>query len=740
MSPTRSYMRHAFAAAASFAVLGAILAACSADKPDARAPALVPAESAAEKEPTLFNQGIADLRDAVEARAAAVIPVPVPTDAGGGYTHEQHKQNAKTIYEAGMLYEITGEEKYRDIAVAILIDYAKLYPTLDLHPKRKEGHWPGRLFWQGLNEAWWLVYTIQGYDAIRDDIPEDTREQLEAKLFHPMAKFLSDGSERTFNRIHNHATWAAAAVGMTGYVLDDQDYIDKALYGLDKSGEQGFLKQVEILFSPDGYYSEGPYYQRYALMPYVLFAQSIQRHDPDIGIFDYKDGVLRKAIISTIQQSYGGKFFPINDAIREKGLNTAELRYAIAIAYDLTGDDSLLSIVQDYQKSIVPTPEGKALSEAIAAGREKPFPYKSLMLRDGPEGDHGALIILRSGPESNSATVVFKPTSQGLGHGHFDRLGLLYYDNGDEVIADYGAARFLNVEPKNGGQYLPENESWAKQTIAHNTLVVDQSSQFGGDWKLGEEHNPTILAFDDTDGASFAAAQIATAYDGVNLKRVIAMVDRANGGQYIIDIMRGQSGEQHVYDLPVHFKGQLIETDIPFEHSTNSLVPLGTENGYQHLWRTAVSDVLEPGRLSDFSFLIRDQFYRLTFTTDTSVRSYLTRLGAADPNNNLRNEQAMILRAQGAEATFLSVYERFGRYDNDEEVTVYTRSSITALAIDQTESGTQIYTVTPRNGAPINMMVADGSGPDTKHTVTHRGKALSWTGPVGLHVVSDSEK
>ena len=132
------------------------------------------------------------------------------------------------------------------------------------------------------------------------------------------------------------------------------------------------------------------------------------------------------------------------------------------------------------------------LADAIAAGKTKPFAFKTLELRDGPHGHSGALVVLRSGPEPDAAAVVFKAASQGLGHGHFDRLGLLYYDNGDEIVADYGAARFLNVEPKFGGRYLPENETWAKQTVAHNTLVVDQSSQFGGDWQRGEELTPTM--------------------------------------------------------------------------------------------------------------------------------------------------------------------------------------------------------------------------------------------------------
>src|SRR3546814_10351649 len=75
-------------------------------------------------------------------------------------------------------------------------------------------------------------------------------------------------------------------------------------------------------------------------------------------------------------------------------------------------------------------------------------------------------------------------------HGHFDRLGWLYYDETGAVVTDYGAARFLNVEAKHGGRYLPENDSWASTTIAHNTLVVDEQSHFAGD--RSEEHTSEI--------------------------------------------------------------------------------------------------------------------------------------------------------------------------------------------------------------------------------------------------------
>jgi len=648
-----------------------------------------------------FERLMQDLAIIVDERLDAGIPVPIPIDAGGGYTHEQHKQNAKTIYEAGMLYEQTGSPKYRDAVRDILLDYAELYPNLDIHPEQRSSN-KGKLFWQGLNEAWWLVYSIQGYETVRDDLSEIDRERIESGVLNPMADFLSTGSPQTFDRIHNHATWATCAVGMTGYVLGQPERVEQALYGLDKSGSAGFLKQLDELFSPDGYYAEGPYYQRYALMPFVLFSQAVDRNEPERGIFEYRDGIVLKAIRSTMEQSYAGLFFPINDAIREKGINTVELKYGLAIAYERTQDPTLLGAIQ-LQNGVVPTDSGRAALEAIEAGLAQPFAFTSKQFRDGPQGDQGALVVLRSGPRGDDAAAIMKATTQGLGHGHHDKLGFLYYDNGDEVVADYGAARFLNVEPKNGGRYLPENETWAKQTVAHNALVVDQTSHFGGDWREGQKHAPAMIEFGERDGVQFAFAEIDTAYDGVNMQRLIAIMPRANGGDYVIDIMRGIGDAPHTFDLPVHFKGQLIETSFDMEHATTMLEPIGEANGYQHLWKRSESGLLTEPQAA--SWLLRDQFYTLSFSADQDLTAYFAELGANDPNHNLRREQALILRSEAEAVTFVSVYERHGLYDSDNEVTVFDGSSIESIKVSD-NSGVTSVEITPIEGAAVTFKLA----------------------------------
>ncbi len=147
-----------------------------------------------------------------------------------------------------------------------------------------------------------------------------------------------------------------------------------------------------------------------------------------------------------------------------------------------------------------------------------------MQISDGPDGTQGAVSILRSGTGAKDQALVFKATGQGLGHGHFDKLTWLFYDNGNEIVTDYGAARFLNVEEKDGGRYLPENDSWAKQTVAHNTLVVDETSHFDGDWKVSQKYYPQPLVFDISDTAQITSARIEDAYEGVVFSRALTML------------------------------------------------------------------------------------------------------------------------------------------------------------------------------------------------------------------------
>ena len=77
--------------------------------------------------------------------------MPQPRDLGGGVTHEQHKANYKALAGAGALYRMTGDRAYADFARDMLLEYARLYPTLADFPTGAASV-KGRLFWQALND------------------------------------------------------------------------------------------------------------------------------------------------------------------------------------------------------------------------------------------------------------------------------------------------------------------------------------------------------------------------------------------------------------------------------------------------------------------------------------------------------------------------------------------------------------------------------------------------------------
>jgi hypothetical protein len=274
----------------------------------------------------LLNQSLREAIAEVDKDMANGIEVPIPKDMAGGYTHERHKKNYLILQKAGAIFQITGNQKYAVFVRDMLMQYAKLYPTLPTHPTNRS-YAPGKIFWQSLNDANWLVYTSQAYDCVYDWLKPDERKVLENDLFRPFADYLSVESPQFFNRIHNHSTWGIAAVGMIGLVMNDQELIDRALYGLkedniDKDQKDndgglikmpgqpgaGFFIQLDYLFSPDGYYTEGAYYQRYALYPFCRVDRELPSrpenirvsgsHSFQISFCHFKYDGLRRAILS----------------------------------------------------------------------------------------------------------------------------------------------------------------------------------------------------------------------------------------------------------------------------------------------------------------------------------------------------------------------------------------------------------------------------------------------------------
>lgn len=664
------------------------------------------------------------------------IEVPLPKDPGGGYTHEKHKRNYGEMYSAGIAYAITGDAKYSEFVTDMLLAYAKMYPNLSLHPKSKENHPAGKLFWQGLNESVWLVNSIQAYNLVSDAISEENKIIIETNVFKKVAEFISVDSKKTFNKIHNHGTWAVAGVGMTGYVLKDQDMVDRALYGSNKDKETGFLKQIDMLFSPEGYYSEGPYYQRYAMMPFMLFAQAIQINQPDLKIFEYRDQLLGKAVTTVLQLTdENGAFFPFNDALKEKNYLTSELIFASNIAYAYYKDSSLLPITLAHEKVSI---SGAGLEVAKALENFNPIAYekKPLLITDGKDGEDGGLALLRmpNGRKDEKITSVFKFASQGMGHGHFDRLSLFLYDGKQEILQDYGAARFLNVESKKGGRYLPENKTWAKQTIAHNTVTVDETSQFGANVKASSKVSPKLLFSNLKDSnLQIVSAKEENAYEGVNMQRTLAIIkdEATKRPPFIIDVYTIKSKEAHQYDLNFMYQGHIMETNFEYEKE-NTLSELGIKNGYQHLWKLAQGK--SDKNFATLTWLNQNRFYSISSHIGPESKMVFSKLGANDPNFNLRNDASYMLRESNKkDHTFINIIEPHGNFDPKLESVQNPHSDVSTIQLVYSDDNYTIVKITFKNDEQYTLAIVNQEhDPHKQHQITVDNQEYQWKGNYNL--------
>ncbi len=675
----------------------------------------------------LLDKSYAAYETFVNAALQRVIEVPPPGEAGG-YAHEKHKQNYREMHQAGILFAINGEEIYAAFIKAMLDEYAKMYPTLGPHPRSFKQK-PGRLFHQTLNEAVWLVHVSIAYDCIYNWLNAEDRQRYEESIFRPMIHLFSVEHAEMFNLIHNHGTWSTAAVGMMAYVLDEPELVERALYGTNLDGKGGFLKQMEQLFSPDGFYMEGPYYIRYALRPFFLFADAIERNEPERKIYQYRDEILRKAYYSVAQTIFpDGIFPPINDA--SKTMDIADIGPMIAnnLTYQRYGKNENLLAIARLQDRVMLNQAGLTIANDFGDGSTvAELNWGSVEFSDGYDGERGGLGILRTGSGKSQTMLLMKYGVHGKGHGHFDKLQFIFYDQYHEVIPDYGFARWINMEPKHGGRYTRENNSFAKQTVAHNVVVVDETSQNNANRKKGDAHWAERHFFDGNGSdIQVMSARANQQYEGVAMQRTMFLIrDEKLEHPAVIDLYRLQSDSEHQYDYPIYYNGQFVVSNVAFDVAGNSLRPMGEKAGYEHLWKTAAG---KSDSTIIFTWVDGGRYYSLISAGTAGTEMLLGRIGANDPDFNLRSGPMMMLRLRAADHLFASVIEPHGFFSEAREMSRDARSVITSVEVIGHDDEGSVVDIRGKRGLHWRIMVNNGAPTSGEKTVSFEGKTYRWQG------------
>ena len=530
--------------------------------------------------------------------------------------------------------------------------------------------------------------------------------------------------------------------------MGDDELVQRALYGIEDDGldagtakdndggfikvegqKAGFLANLEEPFSPDGYYTEGPYYQRYAMYPFLIFAEGLHNVRPDLNILEYKDGVLLKSVDALLNLSDAdGEFFPLNDGQKGMSYYSRELVTALDITYHLGGNNPQFLSIAEKQNQVLLDDSGIAVAIGVRDGKSQPFVKQSINLSDGPDGTQGGVAILRYGDED--LTLVFKYAAQGLSHGHYDKLSYSLFEKGDEVIQDYGLARFVNIGQKGGGNYLKENNTWAKQTIAHNTITQNEASHFGGKYEVGSKHHSELHFYDasETD-LQVVSARESNAYPGTEMLRTMVMIkDDGLEKPFVLDILKVSSQNKNQYDLPVYYMGQVMETNFEYD-SPQTLSALGTDNGYQHLYLEGLGNPSSDN--TKLLWMGNLKFYSLTSATHSSDELAFARLGANDPEFNLRRDAAFMIRRKNvANTVFASVVEPHGSYSPVSEFAVNSKSSISKLTVVYDDEAYTAVSIQDLAGKKrLFVMSNDDASASAEHHLKIDGSAYQWTGP-----------
>jgi hypothetical protein len=179
-------------------------------------------------------------------------------------------------------------------------------------------------------------------------------------------------------------------------------------------------------------------------------------------------------------------------------------------------------------------------------------------------------VSLRNTWEGNRAWVGLNALIPGGGHQHADRLGLLFYSQG-ELLALEKATPYNELTTRVLGTLSP----------MHNTVTVDGESQPQGE-SLTEDQVPEVAYFHSGDWLQFAELRADHLYPQVNtFRRSVAVVE-----DVVVDYFQVNGGETH--DWMMHHAGTASELSIPA--SDGAFEPLEwLYNGTGHV-KTAQTD------------------------------------------------------------------------------------------------------------------------------------------------------
>jgi hypothetical protein len=437
---------------------------------------------------------------------------------------------ASRLVWMGILYQVYDDPKYAEAGREILLKFADLYLQ---YPTTNTILGPAHVFFGTLSESFWGVDMAFGYDLLYDykGFTEEDRTKLKEKLFYPLAEITQQFPESASNR----QLWYNNVSAAVGYLYGDQKLVDFAL-----KGKYGFYWQLGSALPESGFWAEWSGYHFVTLRGMIYLAEMARHNGLDLYHAKIAGRTMKKMFDAPFELILPNYEFPrCKDS---GGGNLLEYSTYYEVGYAVYHDPRYLELLNLTHvvrgKQIVG--ETSAIGEAdqpVTLFNLEPvlpkttgdiYPPQSVNL----EGNGFA--VLRNGQNDHRRYLYLDYGIMGGEHGHPDRLSLGYYANGRNWI----------VDPLNELYTNPNLQLWYRQTIAHNTIVINQTTQT---WANGYG-----IFFGAMKDLQVASGGTTTAYPGTSLKRTLIQF-----GDYFLDLFDVAAPEPRLIDWPLHSFGSL---------------------------------------------------------------------------------------------------------------------------------------------------------------------------------------
>ncbi|MBN1770442.1 MAG: heparinase II/III family protein [Deltaproteobacteria bacterium] len=467
---------------------------------------------------------------------------PVDGEVFTGWPYDQvvytwmHSDLAAFARDLGLAWRLTGNPLYAAGAADILRAYAAAYAGYELH--NIDGEPSGsaaRVLAQTLDEAGWLIPIAWAYDLIADSpaLDDEARTAIEHDLLRAAAATI----RRNPTGMSNWQSWHNAAVAAVGFALDDPTLLAAAL----RDPANGLEYQLAESVSADGFWYEGSWgYHFYALDALIYTAEMAQRAGDDA----YGHPALRGMLEAPVRFAMPDGSLP---AFNDSGTsNVRSQRRHYEAAWNRYADPL-------FAAPLSATGRGRdaLLWGAATVPETDDLAFGSLLFPDA------GYAVLRTGAGDDASYLALDYGPHGGWHGHYDKLGFVLYARGAQLAIDPGTQSYA----------APTHDTWDKVTVAHNTVVVDETTQ--------AEATGVLHRFAALPDLAAAAADAGEACATATLERSLLLCP-----EYAIDRfdVAARDGAAHDVDWIVHVVGQ-PSTDLPLAPYSG----FPSSAGYQHL-------------------------------------------------------------------------------------------------------------------------------------------------------------